>query len=171
MPRRIPTETVPNLSVTLVGGGRWALSTDAAKSFTLIAFYRGLHCPVCRGWLAGLQNLAAKFSDRGVSFVALSMDTEARAVSAKNEWHIPDVPLGYALSEDSARAWGLYFSAGIKEEPSMFSEPGLFLVKPDKSLYFAAVQTMPFTRPAFGGLIFAIDYAVKHQYPARSELT
>ena len=49
--------------------------------------------------------------------------------------------VGYGLPLKDARAWGLYIStsrgktsAGI-EEPALFSEPGLFLVRPDSTLY------------------------------------
>jgi hypothetical protein len=59
-------------------------------------------------------------------------------------------------------------SIGI-EEPALFSEPGLFLVRPDGTLYYAAVQTMPFARPHFDELIGALDFAIAKDYPARGE--
>jgi len=60
-------------------------------------------------------------------------------------------------------------SIGI-EEPAQFSEPGLFLVKPDGTLYWANVSTMPFARPHFTEILQAIDFAVKNNYSARGEL-
>jgi hypothetical protein len=87
------------------------------------------------------------------------------------------VRFAYGLSLKSARQWGLYISAsrgktsiGI-EEPALFSEPGVFLVKPDGTLYYGAVQTMPFARPQFQDLLGAIDFAVAKDYPARGEYT
>ena len=74
-----------------------------------------------------------------------------------------------------ARDWGLYLSKGIGktsvgiEEPAVFAEPGLFLVRPDGTLYYGAVQTMPFARPGFADLMMAIDYAIGKNYPARGE--
>ena len=59
-------------------------------------------------------------------------------------------------------------SAGV-EEPALFSEPGVFLVKPDGSLYFGAVQTMPFVRPHFDELLAALDFVIAKDYPARGE--
>jgi hypothetical protein len=83
--------------------------------------------------------------------------------------------VGYGLSLKSARQWGLYISAsrgvtsiGI-EEPELFSEPGVFIVRPDGSLYYGAVQTMPFARPQFQDLLGAIDFAIAKDYPARGE--
>ena len=71
-------------------------------------------------------------------------------------WKLQHVDLAYGLPLDEARAWGLYVSTsrgktslGI-EEPAMFSEPGLFLVRPDGTLYWGNVSTMPFARPHFG---------------------
>ncbi len=85
--------------------------------------------------------------------------------------------MGYGLALASARAWGLYISTsrgttsiGI-EEPTLFSEPGVFLAKPDGTLYFGAVQTMPFARPHFHELMAAIDFAIAKIYPARDRYT
>jgi len=39
------------------------------------------------------------------------------------------------------REWGLYVSKGVKEpEPQMFAEPGLYLVKPDNTIYIGGAQ-------------------------------
>jgi hypothetical protein len=74
-----------------------------------------------------------------------------------------------------ARESGLYVSGsrgktslGI-EEPERFSEPGVFLVRPDGTLYWAAVQTMPFARPHFREMLAALDFVAKNDYPARGE--
>jgi hypothetical protein len=84
---------------------------------------------------------------------------------------------GHDLTLAQARQWGLYISSsrgktsiGI-EEPALFSEPGVFLVRPDGTLYYGAVQTMPFARPHFDELLAAIDFAVSKDYPARGEYT
>jgi hypothetical protein len=83
--------------------------------------------------------------------------------------------VGYGVSIDKAREWGLYIStsrgttsAGV-EEPPLFAEPGLFLVKPDRTLYWASISTMPFARPHFQEIAAAIDFAVSKNYPARGE--
>lgn len=56
------------------------------------------------------------------------------------------------------------------EEPDLFSEPGLFLVRPNGELYFASVLTMPFARPALSDLLGGLDFAILHNYPARGEI-
>jgi hypothetical protein len=116
-----------------------------------------------------------EFDKRGVSTVITSTDAKERAAEAKEKWGLPKLTVGYGLSIDKAREWGLYISssrgmtsAGI-EEPPLFAEPGLFLVKPDATLYWSNVSTMPFARPHFNEIGAAIDFAVSKNYPARGE--
>ncbi|NDH57393.1 MAG: AhpC/TSA family protein, partial [Betaproteobacteria bacterium] len=86
-----------------------------------------------------------------------------------------DLRFGYDLPLSLASHWGLYISQGIGktsigvEEPKLFAEPGVFLVRPDHTLYYGAVQTMPFARPSFTDLLVAIDFAISKNYPARGE--
>ncbi|MEW5710576.1 MAG: hypothetical protein AB1830_17000 [Pseudomonadota bacterium] len=78
--------------------------------------------------------------------------------------------IGYGLTIPKAREWGLFISRGIKEsEPEEFSEPGLFLVKPDSTLNASAVNSMPFSRPAFADVLNAVDFVTRNDYPARGE--
>jgi peroxiredoxin len=172
----VPRQPVPPLSVPLVGGGRFDVATESAERFMLVLFYRGLHCPICRTYLGDLEAKLPEFAKRGVSVVAVSSDITERAERSKNEWKLPNLRLGYGLPLKVARSWGLYIStsrgmtsAGV-EEPSLFSEPGLFLVRPDRTLYFGNVQTMPFARPHFADVLNAIDFVVAKDYPARGEV-
>ena len=89
------------------------------------------------------------------------------------EWDTGDVPLAFDMSEDTAREWGLYISQGREgsDEPAKFSEPGLFLVRPDRTLYYASVQNAPFARPPLDQLLEGIDYIAKSDYPVRGTLT
>jgi hypothetical protein len=67
------------------------------------------------------------------------------------------------------RAWGLFVSAGRDGEPERFSEPGLFLIKPDGSVYYEALTSMPWGRPHLDDILNGIDYVVRSDYPARGE--
>jgi len=83
---------------------------------------------------------------------------------------VADVRIGYGFSIEEAKGWGLYISNGIKDtEPEQFIEPGLFLIKPDGTMYSASIQSMPFARPGFDELLTGIDYIIKNGYPARGE--
>jgi peroxiredoxin len=171
----MPRQPVPALAVALTGGGRFVLGAEPAERFDLIVFYRGLHCPICAKYLLELERLAPEFAKRGVRIVAVSSDEAERAQAMADKVKADGMQIGYGLSLGNARQWGLYISAargktsiGI-EEPALFSEPGVFLVRPDGTLYYGAVQTMPFARPQFQDLLGAIDFAIAHDYPARGE--
>ena len=51
----LPDTQAPNLNLKLVGGGEWNLSDQKPSSFTMVIFYRGLHCPVCKNYLTKLN--------------------------------------------------------------------------------------------------------------------
>jgi peroxiredoxin len=168
---------VPALNVPLVGGGRFVLGAAPGETFDLIVFYRGLHCPICAKYLLELERLAPEFAQRGVQVLALSSDEQSRGAEMAQKVQAKGMKFGYGLSLRSARQWGLYISTsrgktsiGI-EEPALFSEPGVFIVRPDGTLYYGAVQTMPFARPAFQDLLGAIDFTIAKDYPARGEYT
>lgn len=172
----MPRVAVPPLDLPLVGGGNWSLAEQNPENFTLVVFYRGRHCPICSMYLADLNRKAADFAERGVSIVAASTDGEDRAADAKSEWKLENLKIAYDLSIEEAREWGLYISAGRGktsigiEEPDLFSEPGVFLIRPDQTLYYGATQTMPFARPGFADLLKAVEFAVEKNYPARGEV-
>jgi peroxiredoxin len=154
-----------------VGGGEWSLADRSPDNFSMLVFYRGLHCPVCRRYLRELEGLVTDYSERGVETVAVSMDDRDRAERAREEWELSELPLGYGLDEETARAWGLYLSAAIKEEePELFSEPGLFLVEPDGEIYYAAINSMPFGRPSLEEMLKSVDFVLGKEYPARGEV-
>ena len=171
-----PRQPVPELEVATVGGGTWRLADQSPEAFTLVVFYRGLHCPICSTYLRDLENKLSQFAELGVEAIVLSGDDEERAAKAKQDWKLDSLTVGYGVGLDTARAWGLYISSGIGktsigvEEPALFPEPGLFLVRPDGTLYFGSVQTMPFARPSFGDILKAIGFVADRGYPARGEI-
>ena len=173
----MPRYPVPALNVALTTGGRFVLGAQPGEKFDLLVFYRGLHCPICQKYLLELGRLLPEFGRRGVKVVALSSDTQERAQAMADKLNAPDLRVGYGLSLTVARAWSLYVSAGRGltsiglEEPALFSEPGVFIVQADGTLYYGAVQTMPFARPHFDELLGAMDFAIAKSYPARGEYT
>lgn len=170
----LPRRKVPVLRVPTLAHGDFDLAADAPKVFTLVAFYRGLHCPVCLKYLRDLEVLLPEYERRGTNVIAISSDDRERALEMANKVGA-NLRFGHSLPLTVAREWGLYISASRGkssinvEEPPLFSEPGIFLIRPDGTLYYGAVQTMPFARPLFSELLQAIDFAVAHDYPARGE--
>ncbi|WP_298291478.1 peroxiredoxin-like family protein [uncultured Litoreibacter sp.] len=171
----MPREKTPNLTLPLLGGGQFDLASDDGDLGTVVCFYRGLHCPLCATYLKELDKLAPKFGEKGVKTIAVSSDGEERTQAMADKIEASNLRFAYDLPLAEARDWGLYISTsrgktsiGI-EEPALFSEPGLFMVNKDRSLYYMSVQTMPFVRPHFSELLGALDFAISNNYPARGE--
>lgn len=173
----IPRQTTPDLNLDTLSNGSFSLADDNPERFTLIAFYRGLHCPICANYLKELERLTPEFEKRGAKTIAISSDGEERTQAMADKIGASNLRMGYGLPLSEARDWGLYISTsrgktsiGI-EEPALFAEPGVFLVRSDRTLYYASVQSMPFVRPHFSELTQALDFAIANDYPARGEYT
>ena len=173
----VPRTLAPNLTVKTLQHGEFDLMSENPSLMTLVCFYRGLHGPVCGNYLKELERLTPAFQERGVRTIAMSSDGEERARQMADKIGAEHLRIGYGLSLSVARQWGLYISAsrgktsiGI-EEPELFSEPGVFLIRPDQTVYWLSVQSMPFARPIFAEMVQALDFVIKNDYPARGEYT
>lgn len=173
----VPRQKTPPLELEMLGQGHFSLDQMGAKRGALLCFYRGLHCPLCAKYLTDLENRTEAFAERGVETIAISTDDRERAQAMAEKINAEDLRFAFDLPLAIARDWGLYIStsrgktsAGV-EEPALFAEPGVFLVHPDRTLYWASVQTMPFARPNFGELLSALDFVIANNYPARGEYT
>ena len=173
--RLMPRQPVPKLEFDLLGGSHWSLADQKPERFTMIVFYRGLHCPICRRYTNELNGMIGEFDRRGMATVITSNDSRERAQQANDLWGLGNLKIGFGVPVEKSREWGLYVStsrgltsAGV-EEPALFAEPGLFLVRPDQTLYWASISTMPFARPHFPEILQAIDFVISKDYPARGE--
>ena len=169
----LPTKPAPALSVPLVQGGTWTLTDQSDETFTIVVFYRGKHCPICKTYMKEIDALMDQAADQGIGVVAVSMDSEDRARDTHAEIETTKLPIGYGMTEAAAREWGLYITTGRDgtAEPAVFSEPGLFVVQPDGVIFFAQKQSAPFTRPDFAKLLGGLKFASEKNYPARGDLT
>lgn len=166
--RLIPGTPVPPLTVQTLQEKRWELSETTPKNFTMIVFYRGLHCPLCAEYLQVLEGILEKFNEIGVEVIAVSGDTHKQAIATQKEWKLKQLIIGYGLPPASMQRWGLYISKGeLAEEPPIFNEPGVFLIKPDKSLFFAGVNNAPYGRSELNELLSGLNYVLNHNYPLR----
>lgn len=171
-----PRQAVPSLEVETLNGP-WSLADRNPENFTIVVFYRGLHCPICSKYIGELNRLLGDFAEIGVEVLVLSTDTRERAEQAREDWGLDSLNVGYGVSVEQCRDWGLHRSAGRGktsigiEEPAEFNEPGIFIVRPDNTLYWAQISTMPFARPHFREIIGGLKFALEKDYPARGELS
>lgn len=167
-----PRTPAPELTVATLSGSVWSLATRSPQNFTFVAFYRGLHCPICSRHLKAIETALPTFAEKGLDVLAISMDTQQRAQESYEKWGLSSLEVGYGLTLDQAEAWGLSFSASIKDsEPAVFSEPGHFLIRPNNEVYYASVQSAPFSRPSPTELLGVMDFVINNDYPARGELS
>ncbi|TCT05680.1 peroxiredoxin-like family protein [Aquabacter spiritensis] len=172
MSRPMPDTPAPALSLPLSGGGTWTLNDPKPEHFTMVVFYRGYHCPVCKSYLQALKAVLPKYRDAGFDVIAVSMDDAERAAKTVSEWDLDGLPVGYGLTRAQAEAWGLYLTQAIRDtESAVFSEPGLFWVRADGRLYMAAVANMPWARPDLEFLASKIPFVLQNGYPARGTVS
>jgi len=166
--RLMPETQAPALDLPLVGGGRFSLAEARPEAMSMVVFYRGYHCPLCKTYMGKLDSMADEFLAKGIEPVAVSMDGEERAAKTRREWGLENLPVAYGLDEADARAWGLWVSTSIKEgEADVFIEPGMFWVRPDGRLYLIDISNMPFARPDLDLLLSGVALAIDKDYPAR----
>ncbi|MDN5568478.1 MAG: AhpC/TSA family protein, partial [Paracoccus sp. (in: a-proteobacteria)] len=99
-----------------------------------------------------------------------SMAATDRFDRPQQEWALGDLHIGHALTEASARAWGLFMSAREKDaEPEMFSEPGIAVLYPDGRIYSIYLQNVPFARPTLDDLLSGLNFILENDYPIRGK--
>lgn len=166
----VPRTTAPELSFELTDGGAWRLADRHPRAFTMVVFYRGLHCPVCKAQLREIDRRLGELAERGVEVVAVSGDNRERAEQTVREWELEHLAVGFGLVLEDLRAWGLFVSERVADhEPEHFGEPGLFLISPDGTVYYEAITSMPWGRPRLDDIIGGIDFVLEQDYPARGE--
>lgn len=163
-----PDTQAPDLKLPLVGGGTFDLSQEKPETFTMVLFYRGYHCPVCKNYLGGLKAALKDFEAAGFTVVVASMNSEELAQKAVDDWDLGDMRVGHSLTVEQAKDWGLWISKAFKDvEADIFTEPGLFWIRPDGKLYLADISNMPWARPDLNNLLSKVGYALENNYPAR----
>jgi peroxiredoxin len=171
MPVPVPAAPAPPLRLPLAGGGVFDLAAETPDNFTLVVFYRGWHCPVCRGYLAQLDRAVERLSGLGVGVAAVSGNTrESARWRGGADGKLTRLRVAYGQDVASMREWGLFVSKGIKDpEPDAFGEPGIFLIRPDGTIYMAALNSMPAARPRIDDVVQAIEFFTDRSYPPRGE--
>lgn len=163
-----PKSQFPAINLPLVGGGTFDTEDIGPGNFQIVVAYRGLHCPKCKGQLQEIDEMFADVLADGHEVIALSMDDEERAKKTKEDWDIEQLPIAYGLTIGQAKSLGLFMSDGISEnEPAHFSEPGLFVLRKDGTVYAEYIQNTPFGRPNFKDLLEGLRYVTENDYPTR----
>ena len=123
------------------------LSLTSEPGWRLLVVYRGKHCGLCRDYLAELNGMLDKFSERGITVAAVSADAREKAESEVRDARLR-FSVAYDLSTDDMHRLGLYISLPVPGETDRpFAEPALFVINPDGRTQVIAVTNAPFSRP------------------------
>lgn len=167
-PKLVMGRPAPDLAVNTLDHGLWKLADQTPENYTMVVFYRGLHCPVCQQYITELDQKLDAFQQLGVTAIAISGDSPEAASQFQANANLQTLAIGYGLTPDDMRRWGLYVSKGhFDPEPALFSEPALFLIKPDGRLYFVNLGAHPFSRVSFDFLLQGLEYIIPRNYPFR----
>lgn len=167
-----PGHRAPALSLPLASDGTFTLSERQPENFSVLVFYRGYHCPICKDQLEDLNDKIGQFRDIGTEVTALSMDPKERAKKTVDEWEVGNLAIAYDMEQGDAAKFGLYFSHAISDtEPPLFSEPGMAIIRPDLTVFASYVQSVPFARPKFEDLLSGLSFILEKNYPARGTAT
>lgn len=159
----------PQIEIPKLGGGTVTLGVpQGGRDWQLVVIYRGLHCPLCKKYLAQLEDLQGKFHEIGVDVVVASGDTEQKAQVMTDEKDLT-LPMGYGLSVEQMRTLGLYVSdpRSAQETDRPFPEPGLFVINGDGRIQMVDVSNAPFLRPGLEGVLSGITFIRNNDYPIR----
>ena len=159
----------PKIEVAKLGGGTLTLG-DAQKGhdWQLVVVYRGLHCPICKRYLAQLNEMADEFYQLGIDVVTVSGDGETKAQAMADEQELT-LPMGYGLSVAQMAALGLYVSdpRSPEETDQPFPEPGMFVVNGEGNIQILDISNAPFARPDLSGLLSGLKFVRTNGYPIR----
>ena len=61
----VPNQVAPKLIVPTLSHGIFDLTKEKSRNFTMVVFFRGLHCPICINYLSELARLQSEFFDNG----------------------------------------------------------------------------------------------------------
>ena len=156
----------PAMTWPLASGGDLTLTGE--KGWRLLVVYRGKHCPLCKKYLATLNDKLQEFEAAGIKVAAVSADPREKAETEvkKEGWRFP---VAYDMSLEQMRDLGLYISdpRSPQETDRAFAEPAAFAINPDGNVQVVDISNAPFSRPDLASLLSGLQFIQEKQYPVR----
>lgn len=161
---------LPAMDWPLVSGGAYELAS-AGAAWRLLVVYRGKHCPLCKTYLATLNQMLDEFESSGIKVAVVSADPRDKAESeaAEEHWRFP---VAYDMTVPQMRDLGLYISEprSAQETDRPFAEPAVFAINPEGKLQVVDVSNAPFARPDLGSLLAGLRFIQEKNYPIRGAM-
>jgi peroxiredoxin len=129
---------------------------------------RGQHCPICKSYLAEIEQKREALAALGVSVAAVSADSEAQTRVTAAAAPVT-FPMLYGMDEAMMRRLGLYVTEprSAQETDHRFPEPALFVVNPEGVLHLIDIANAPFLRPDLDRLVRGLGFIIEKNYPIR----
>lgn len=162
-------QAFPDVDVHKLGGDVMTLGTpNGGHDWQLVVVYRGLHCPLCKKYLAQLDEMAGDFNALGVDVVTVSGDPKEKAQSMVDEKDL-SLPVGWGLTLEQMSTLGLYISdpRSPEETDRPFAEPGTFVINAEGNIQIVDISNAPFARPDLEALLNGIKFVRGNDYPVR----
>ncbi len=159
----------PKIEVHQLGSDTMALGVPGGgHDWQMVVVYRGLHCPLCKKYLAQLDQMAAEFHALGVDVVSVSGDPKEKAQTMVDE-HDLKLPMGWGLTVAQMNTLGLYISdpRSPQETDRPFAEPGVFVINGDGNIQIIDISNAPFARPDLTSLLNGLKFIRGNDYPIR----
>ncbi len=123
---------------------------------------RGQHCPICKSFLAEIEQRREALAALGVSVAAVSADSEAQTRLTAEAARV-NFPLLYGMDEATMHRLGLYVSEprSAQETDHRFPEPALFVVNPEGELHLVDIANAPFLRPDLDRIVRGLGFVIE----------
>ena len=157
----------PILNVNMTSGEIATVGTPGER-WQLVVVYRGKHCGRCKKYLNILENMKGEWAAADFDVITFSADSleKAQADISEFSWSFP---VGFGLTETDMRRMGVYVSDPLSpdEADGRFSEPAVFVLRPDATIQIAAISNGPSARPDLAELLDGMIFTINNQKPAR----
>jgi peroxiredoxin len=143
-----PGNRAPPLSGTLADGGRYALE-DRPDAPTVLVFYRGAQCGLCRLQLEQAQRHLPAYEYQGARIVGVTLDPPEQSQALLDE-----VEIGFNLvsvDRDAFQSWGV--TAPGEEAPL----PATFIVDRDGIVRFRHIGRNAADRTSDAGILTVLQ--------------
>ncbi len=160
---------MPAITLKTLAGDE--ITTGGSGAWRLLVVYRGKHCPLCKTYLARLEEVKGLYDELETEILLVSGDPKEKAAFCQQEWGI-NLPVAYGLSVEQMRTLGLYVSEprSPQETDRPFAEPGVFLINPEGNIQVVDISNAPFARPDLEALSKGLAFVQKNGYPVRGTL-
>jgi peroxiredoxin len=159
---------MPIISAVSVDTGRSLEIAVPSNKWQLIVVYRGKHCGRCKKYLNSLQTMLPEWENAGFNVIAVSADSREKAQMdvAEFSWTFP---LACELAESEMKKLGVYISEPLSpdEADGRFSEPAVFVLRPDGTIQIAALSNGPAARPDLTELLDGMIFTINNDRPVR----